>query len=99
MCVCRRPWRDATLSASGSTAASTPQRRVALGDGFHCSDLIVANADVDKTVAAVQKEALGAIGGWVGSFRGKREEGGGRRGYVQLWQGKTRSQRSLSLNG
>ncbi|KIP11822.1 hypothetical protein PHLGIDRAFT_10371 [Phlebiopsis gigantea 11061_1 CR5-6] len=65
----RDPWREATVSADTAPAVSTAQQPIALGDGYHCSDLIVANAVVDATVAAVQTQALAAIKGWVAAFK------------------------------
>lgn len=55
------PWVDATVSAEGLNIRSTPQQPIALSDGFHCSDLGVASADVDPTINAVQTQVTRAI--------------------------------------
>lgn len=41
---------------------------IAVGDGYHCSDLLTANAVVDGTVLGVQQEALGYIRTWLGEW-------------------------------
>ncbi|PCH36001.1 peptidase S28 [Wolfiporia cocos MD-104 SS10] len=61
----RDPWRDATISADGTHFASTAQQPIAVGDGFHCSDLYTINAQVDPTIEAVQQEGLAAMAGWL----------------------------------
>ena len=62
------------MSADGHSLQSTALQPIAVGDGFHCSDLIMANGAVDSTVAAVQKQGLAAIGGWLkGSVPSRRE--------------------------
>ncbi|TCD70021.1 hypothetical protein EIP91_005273 [Steccherinum ochraceum] len=61
----RDPWREATVSADGLHVHSTPQQPIALGDGYHCSDLSTANGNVDSTVKAVQVQALSVIKGWL----------------------------------
>jgi len=63
------PWRDATLSADETLFISTPWQPIALGDGFHCSDLGVAAAVVDPTIAAVQSEALFWMKEWLKTWR------------------------------
>lgn len=72
----RDPWRDATLSAdnastavgSGSGGQGTDEMPIRVGDGYHCSDLIVRNAEVDGTVEGVQQAALGYIATWLGEW-------------------------------
>lgn len=53
---------------------STDDQPIAIGDGFHCSDLSAAAGMVDETIAAVQKEALKDIGAWLSEWI---PEGGG----------------------
>ena len=65
----RDPWRDATVRADGVYVASTALQPIAEGDGFHCSDLIMANGAVDATVAAVQDEALGYMRAWLAEWK------------------------------
>lgn len=62
------PWREATLSADGQNFQSTPQQPIAVGDGFHCSDLSTANGNVDSTVRAVQVQALASISSWIAEW-------------------------------
>ena len=63
------PWREATVSAESSPYTASAARPVGFSDGFHCSDLSTANANVDPTVAAVQKQALAAIKTWLAEFK------------------------------
>ncbi|KZV68145.1 peptidase S28 [Peniophora sp. CONT] len=57
----RDPWRYSTVSAPEITPPHIPQSHIGLHDGFHTSDLIIANGAVDATVAAVQKKGLAFI--------------------------------------
>ncbi|OBZ67049.1 putative serine protease K12H4.7 [Grifola frondosa] len=64
----RDPWREATLAADGTNFTSTALQPLAIGDGFHCSDLFTRSA-VDPTVQAVQREALQVMSGWIASWK------------------------------
>lgn len=62
------PWRDATLSADGMHFESTPHQPIALGNGFHCSDMASSNGDVDPSIKAVQVQALASMHEWLKDF-------------------------------
>jgi hypothetical protein len=64
----RDPWREATVSADGVDRASTNTQPIAIGDGFHCSDLSTTNAQVDSTVLAVQTKALSFMKTWLAEW-------------------------------
>ena len=64
----RDPWRDATVSSDFHMRQSTAEQPIAIGDGFHCSDLSTANAQVDATVAKVQAEALANMKTWLAEW-------------------------------
>ncbi|KAJ3920772.1 serine carboxypeptidase S28-domain-containing protein [Lentinula edodes] len=64
----RDPWREATVSADGVDVASTNTQPIAIGDGFHCSDLLTSAGTVDKTVRAVQTEALSFMKTWLAEW-------------------------------
>jgi len=64
----RDPWREATVSADGLFHPSTPWQPIAEGNGYHCSDLLTENAEVDATVAAVQAEGLAAMKVWLAGW-------------------------------
>lgn len=73
----RDPWREATVSSDFHTRQSTAWQPIAVGDGWHCSDLL-ANSSVDPTVAKVQNSALAYLGKWHAEWHatvggGKRE--------------------------
>lgn len=68
-CHAGDPWREATLAADGTHFHSTPGQPLAISDGFHCSDLSTANANVDSTVLAVQQQALESIAGWLAEWK------------------------------
>ncbi|KAI0701175.1 peptidase S28 [Cytidiella melzeri] len=65
----RDPWREATVSASGSPTSSTASQPIGISDGFHCSDLISANAVVDPTVLTVQQQGLANMKTWLADFK------------------------------
>ncbi|GLB34087.1 putative MEROPS serine peptidase family S28 [Lyophyllum shimeji] len=65
----RDPWKDATMSATGAFVFPTPQQPIALGDGFHCSDLGTASGLVDPTVRAVQLQALAYMKKWLATWK------------------------------
>lgn len=62
------PWREATVSADGVDVASTNTQPIAIGDGFHCSDLLTSAGTVDQTVRAVQTEALSFMKTWLAEW-------------------------------
>ncbi|KAF5392923.1 hypothetical protein D9757_001233 [Collybiopsis confluens] len=64
----RDPWREATVSADGVARASTSTQPIAIGDGFHCSDLSTASGKVDSTVLAVQTKALSFMKTWLAEW-------------------------------
>lgn len=63
------PWRESTVSADGATTRSTNEQPIAVGDGFHCSDLITENGSVDPTVLAVQQRSLTFMKTWLEGFK------------------------------
>ncbi|KAH8094951.1 serine carboxypeptidase S28-domain-containing protein [Cristinia sonorae] len=67
----RDPWRDATVSAKGLNIRSTPQQRIMLSQGFHCTDMSTANAAADTTgtIRAVQIQALADMNRWLKEYR------------------------------
>ncbi|OJA14041.1 hypothetical protein AZE42_12146 [Rhizopogon vesiculosus] len=65
----RDPWREATMSADGLNKPSTPSMPIYEGDGFHCSDLIVENAIVDPTIAAVEEAGLSYMAEWLAEWK------------------------------
>ncbi|KAH8094950.1 serine carboxypeptidase S28-domain-containing protein [Cristinia sonorae] len=67
----RDPWRDATVSAKGLNVRSTPQQRIMLSQGFHCTDMNTANAAADTTgtIKAVQVQALADMKRWLKEYR------------------------------
>ncbi|KAI0650408.1 peptidase S28 [Trametes meyenii] len=69
----RDPWREATLAADGTHFQSTPGQPLTISDGFHCSDLITANGNVDSTVKAVQQQALKTIKGWIEEWKPSKQ--------------------------
>ncbi|EJD01632.1 uncharacterized protein FOMMEDRAFT_111593 [Fomitiporia mediterranea MF3/22] len=75
----RDPWRDATVSSDFHTRQSTSSQPIAVGDGFHCSDLSAAAGMVDDTIASVQKEALAKMRGWLATWNSNTKKGGFRK--------------------
>ncbi|KAH8118755.1 peptidase S28 [Phellopilus nigrolimitatus] len=64
----RDPWRDATVSSDFHTRQSTSSQPIAVGDGFHCSDLSTAAGKVDTTILAVQEKALALMKTWLSTW-------------------------------
>ena len=62
------PWRDATVSSDFHMRQSTSEQPIAIGDGFHCSDLITSSGTVDATILAVQQKALTAMHAWLATW-------------------------------
>ncbi|KAK0233820.1 peptidase S28 [Armillaria fumosa] len=65
----RDPWRGATMSADGLGILGTLLQPIFVGNGFHCSDLRVANAEADISVAEVQTQALLSMSSWLGDWK------------------------------
>ena len=63
------PWREATKATSGTHFPSTPDQPLAVSEGFHCSDLLTAQAEADATVKAVQQQGLEAMVGWLAEWK------------------------------
>lgn len=64
----RDPWREATVSADGVNVQGTDSQPVAIGDGFHCSDLSIASGAVDSTIKTVQDKWFATIPGWLAEW-------------------------------
>jgi hypothetical protein len=62
------PWREATTSSDLHPRQSTDTQPIAISDGFHCSDLVTQNGDVDPTVKAVQVLANQYMTKWLGEW-------------------------------
>jgi hypothetical protein len=61
-CLCR-------ISADGINVPSTPQQPIAMGNGFHCSDMLIQSGLVDPAIAAVQSAALAAMKNWLAEWQ------------------------------
>ena len=57
-----------SAQTSDNKALSSSQQVIAVSDGFHCSDLLTRNAQVDETVAAVQTQALASMKEWLAGW-------------------------------
>ncbi|PPQ74362.1 hypothetical protein CVT24_000656 [Panaeolus cyanescens] len=80
----RDPWKEATLSTTGLKPKVSSQS-IGLGDGFHCSDMSLASAQADPTIAAVQAQALQfmktTLGKWKPTNRSPPVKGPKPRGF------------------
>jgi len=65
------PWREATFSAIGVDFKGTALQPIALGDGFHCSDLGISAALVDESIATIQADALTSMKTWLATYKPK----------------------------
>ncbi|KDQ19648.1 hypothetical protein BOTBODRAFT_444845 [Botryobasidium botryosum FD-172 SS1] len=66
----RDPWREATVSSDSLSLASTELNPIAVSDGYHCNDMLVANA-IDPTIARVQELAIQYFTQWVNDFQSR----------------------------
>lgn len=58
------PWREATLSSDFHTRVSTASQPIYVGNGFHCSDLIV-KSEVDPTIKTVIDAGVATLSNWL----------------------------------
>jgi len=62
------PWVESTFSAEAAQVPSRESRPIYLTDGFHCSDLLFANAALDPGVREVWRNALEIFPKWISEF-------------------------------
>ncbi|KAK7062118.1 peptidase S28 [Favolaschia claudopus] len=65
----RDPWRYATVSAPGVVLKSTPSHPIAVGEGYHCADLLTREGLANPTVLAVQNHGLASIKTWIAAWK------------------------------
>ncbi|KAJ6475650.1 serine carboxypeptidase S28-domain-containing protein [Mycena vulgaris] len=65
----RDPWRYSTLSAPGVTTQSTVAQPIAVGEGYHCADLLTREGLANPSVSAVQSQGLASIQTWVAAWK------------------------------
>ncbi|KAJ7228229.1 serine carboxypeptidase S28-domain-containing protein, partial [Mycena pura] len=65
----RDPWRYSTVSAPDAKRESTPSQPIAVGEGYHCADLLTREGLANPTVLAVQQEGLASIKGWIAAWK------------------------------
>lgn len=63
------------MSAETKDVPSTAEQPIAIGDGFHCSDLSTNTGTVDSTIGQVQKEALGYFKVWLAEWKAIKKRG------------------------
>jgi hypothetical protein len=61
------PWLDATVWADDVHKQTTQTLIVAVGDGYHTSDMLTRSS-VDGSIAAVQAQALAAMKRWLSEW-------------------------------
>ena len=69
------PYRDATISAKGTSFPSTPNRPIVAHDSFQTADLRIALAESDPTIADLQRQALTTIKRWIREWNDHRHSG------------------------
>ncbi|GJJ15866.1 hypothetical protein Clacol_010144 [Clathrus columnatus] len=65
------PWREATLSSDFHTRVSTSSQPIYVGNGFHCSDLIVQSG-IDPTIKAVIDAGVATLSNWLTEWPGSK---------------------------
>lgn len=62
------PWREATVAADGVASAGSDVQPRLLGDGFHCSDLLIREGAVSTKIKGVQDQAVQYMAQWIGEW-------------------------------
>jgi len=65
----RDPWRYATVSAPGVALKSTASQPIAVGEGYHCADLLTREGLANPAVLAVQNHGLASIQAWIAAWK------------------------------
>ncbi|KAJ7603739.1 serine carboxypeptidase S28-domain-containing protein [Roridomyces roridus] len=65
----RDPWRYSTVSAPGVILQSTPSQPIAVGEGYHCADLLTAEGTANPSVLAVQQLGLASMKSWIAAWK------------------------------
>ncbi|KAI0352501.1 peptidase S28 [Trametes cingulata] len=65
----RDPWREATVAAEGVSNTGSDMQPHLLGDGFHCSDMIMADGQVSPAIGAAQQKAIEYLGKWLADWK------------------------------
>ncbi|KAI0368439.1 peptidase S28 [Pilatotrama ljubarskyi] len=65
----RDPWREATVAADGVSNQGTDLQPHLLGDGFHCSDMIMADGQVSPAIGAAQEKAIEYLRKWLADWK------------------------------
>ncbi|KZT56257.1 hypothetical protein CALCODRAFT_524343 [Calocera cornea HHB12733] len=61
----RDPWRFATVSSDFINRASSASQPIAVSDGFHVSDTLLSNGEVDDTIHQAQQLVLESMYEWM----------------------------------
>lgn len=67
------PYRDATISAKGTSFPSTPDRPIVVHDSYQTADLHIDLAQSDPTIADLQQKALTTIRRWIREWKRERQ--------------------------
>ncbi|KAI0666133.1 peptidase S28 [Trametes maxima] len=65
----RDPWREATVAANGVSNKGTDMQPHLLADGFHTSDMLVADGQVSARIRQAQEQALQYIEKWLADWK------------------------------
>ena len=63
------PWREVTVAAAASPNNGSDLQPHLFGDGYHCSDMLIAEGDVNPSVQAVQQKTLQYYAQWLSEWK------------------------------
>ena len=63
------PWREATVAADGTTSVGSDLQPHLLGDGFHCSDLLIREGKASAQILNVQNQAVQYMAQWIAEWK------------------------------
>ncbi|KAI0333427.1 peptidase S28 [Cubamyces sp. BRFM 1775] len=65
----RDPWREATVAADGATTPGSDLQPHLLGDGYHCSDMLISEGISSPAVLKVQNTVVDYLGKWLAEWK------------------------------
>ena len=63
------PWREATVAADDTTSLGSDLQPHLLGDGYHCSDMLISEGISSPAVLKVQNTVVEYLGKWLAEWK------------------------------
>ncbi|KAI0332897.1 peptidase S28 [Cubamyces sp. BRFM 1775] len=65
----RDPWREVTVAAAASPNGGSDLQPHLLGDGYHCSDMLISEGNLSSLVNAEQQQTLQYFAQWLADWK------------------------------